>query len=206
MGNLNGINGILWSDSSVPALNVCEYSTPKTWSASACPISDAQNPLLPHFVWEPFTNAVSVEIDGWKGFKLESQPHPRFKVAPSFITDVQSYNNRAVRVWFSDKTSETAVCAPDDTFSLETGITICIMKKLLGGTKEYNKVVRNALKTMNANVEAKAKAEAEKELEKQRRLKAEKRNAARREKRNRELAKAIAEAQKEGKENEKASV
>lgn len=204
MGNLNGINGILWSDSSVPALNACEYSTPKTWSASVYSISNAQDP--PFISWKSQTRVTDVVLAGLKGVELELWPHPRFKVAPSFITDVQSYNNRAVRVWFSDKTSETAVCAPDDTFSLETGITICIMKKLLGGTKEYNKVVRNALKTMNANVEAKAKAEAEKELEKQRRLKAEKRNAARREKRNRELAEAIARAQKEEKENEKASV
>lgn len=191
MSILNGSNGTLYlNSSSVPILNNCKYTTPGTLSGSA----------IYSFSPKSFTDVASMKIDGWKGLELELRPHRRFKIAPSFITDVQSYNERAVRVWFSDNTSETAVCSPDDVFSLETGITICVMKKLLGGTKAYNKLIRNALKTMNANVEAKAKAEAEKELERQRRLKVEKRNAARREKKNRELAEAIAWAQKGDKE------
>lgn len=199
MSILNGSNGTLYlNSSSVPILNNCEYTAPKTWSETVYSVSSGVQ--VSPFNWKTSADVSSIKIDGWKGLELEFRPRRRFKIAPSFITDVQSYNERAVRVWFSDNTSETAVCSPDDVFSLETGITICVMKKLLGGTKAYNKLIRNTLKTMNANVEAKAKAEAERELEKQRRLKAEKRNAARREKRNRELAEAIARAQKGDKE------
>lgn len=65
------------------------------------------------------------------------------------ISDVKILSpNKVVQVIFTDGTSEKAVCSKNDTFSLETGITVCIAKKLLGGTKEYNKIIRNALKTI----------------------------------------------------------
>lgn len=68
------------------------------------------------------------------------------------ISDVKILSpDKVVQVIFVDGTSEKAVCSENDTFSLETGITICIAKKLLGGTKSYNKTIRDALKTMKQN-------------------------------------------------------
>lgn len=68
------------------------------------------------------------------------------------ISDVKILStNKVVQVVFIDGTTEKAVCSEDDTFSLETGITVCIAKKLLGGTKEYNKTIRNAMKVMEQN-------------------------------------------------------
>ena len=65
------------------------------------------------------------------------------------ISDVKILSpDKVVQVIFADGTSEKAICDKSDKFSLETGITVCIAKKLLGGTKEYNKTVRNALKAM----------------------------------------------------------
>lgn len=95
------------------------------------------------------------------------------------ISDVKILSHdKVVQVIFADGTSEKAVCSENDTFSLETGITVCIAKKLLGGTKEYNKTIRNALKTMeqkeknrkdleerNKRIVLKQKKEAEKRRE-----------------------------------------
>lgn len=65
------------------------------------------------------------------------------------ISDVKILSlDKVVQVIFVDGTSEKAICDKDDTFSLETGITVCIAKKFLGGTKEYNKTIRNAIKIM----------------------------------------------------------
>lgn len=86
------------------------------------------------------------------------------------ISDVKILSpNKVVQVIFEDGTSEKAVCDKEDTFSLETGITVCIAKKLLGGTKEYNKEIRNAVKTMERNEKI------EKEREERRKRIAEKR-------------------------------
>ena len=98
----------------------------------------------------------------------------------SKISDVKILSpNKVVQVIFADGTSEKAVCDKNDTFSLETGITVCIAKKLLGGTKEYNKAVRNALKIMERNEKSKKDLEDE---QKQNAIKRKKEEEKRREK------------------------
>lgn len=63
------------------------------------------------------------------------------------ITDVQVIvPEKVVKVFFGDGTSERAVCAEGDVFNLETAISICITKKIMGGTKAYNKAVKEGLK------------------------------------------------------------
>ena len=67
--------------------------------------------------------------------------------------------NKVVQVTFLDGTKEKAVCSKEDDFSLEVGITICLAKKFLGGTKKYNKTIKNALKTMEQNEKARKERE-----------------------------------------------
>lgn len=75
------------------------------------------------------------------------------------ITDVEVIDNENVKVVivkFEDGTFEKAVQNPEDTYSLEQGISICITKKLISrftdnATREYNKLIRNAIKVMNNN-------------------------------------------------------
>lgn len=71
--------------------------------------------------------------------------------------------NKVVEVTFEDQTKEKAVCAEEDTFSLDTAITICIAKHMLGGSSAYNNAVRKANKILvnKAKAAEKAKAEAE---------------------------------------------
>ena len=102
-----------------------------------------------------------------------------FAIIPD-IKDVKVIKNDVnakpvVIVLFKDGTEEKAVLADKDTFCLETGIGICITKKLLsmknngnGGSALYNKIVDRAVKVMNRNKEAKMKEQIEKDKEESR--------------------------------------
>jgi hypothetical protein len=76
------------------------------------------------------------------------------------IKDVKYYNNTVI-VIFGDNTQTKAVLDPEDYYSLEQGISICITKKLLGedGSNIYNKLIRRAFNVINQNAEAAVAAE-----------------------------------------------
>lgn len=96
------------------------------------------------------------------------------------VTDVKViYPNKVVEVTFGDGTKEKAVCHDEDTFSLEQAISICICKKLIGGTKNYNKAIKGGLKLYEKGLELKKKEEEKQQLierkREKRRLKKERR-------------------------------
>ena len=74
------------------------------------------------------------------------------------IVSVDIYNNKVVKVTFDDGTFEKAVCDSGDTFNVDVGITICLLKKMLGkdGHKKYNKLMRETHRLMIKNVVDKA--------------------------------------------------
>lgn len=86
------------------------------------------------------------------------------------VVDVTVLNNRVVVVSFADSTETKAVLSEDDTFSIEQGIAICMMKKLIqtvfgnNCASVYNKLVEigmNVYDNKLADIEKKKKAEAE---------------------------------------------
>lgn len=90
------------------------------------------------------------------------------------ITDVQLLNDRVVIMRFSDGTFTKATCTKDDAeagkFDPDIGITICMMKKLLGeadGTpkayKKFLKQVHNGMDMRRKAAEEKAQKEANRE-------------------------------------------
>lgn len=101
------------------------------------------------------------------------------------IKDVTVHQNRVVIVEFVDGTIEKAVLHPSDQFSVEQGISICITKRLVGGSSIYNKLIDRAVKVMinnDAERTKKAKAEDErKEYNKKRDERKARRKAERRE-------------------------
>ena len=92
------------------------------------------------------------------------------------IADIQVLNEKVVMVTFSDGKVEKAVLDTYDTFNIEQGIAICIMKKSFSkisndnGSSVYNKLVEYGLKAYNDILAAESKAEAEKQ-EKEARVK-----------------------------------
>jgi hypothetical protein len=116
------------------------------------------------------------------------------------ISDIKCFNNVCVEVTFKDGTKERAICCPDDTFNFETGLVICLIKKMLStkqksGTYMYNKLVKKACKVAEEQRLEKAAKEAEELAKKKKALKEKKRKerrlANRRERRKQELAEAI---------------
>ena len=95
------------------------------------------------------------------------------------IKDVIVHNNCVVIVEFTDGTSEKAVLHPCDEFSVEQGISICITKKLVGGSSIYNKLINRAIKVMINNDAEKTKREQEEEARKERKKKNDEKKARR---------------------------
>lgn len=63
------------------------------------------------------------------------------------ITDVNIIvPDKVVEVTFVDGTKQKSVCREPDTFSLETAISICISKKIMGSSSAYNNAVKRGLK------------------------------------------------------------
>lgn len=110
------------------------------------------------------------------------------------IKDVTVHKDRVVIVEFVDGTTEKAVLHPDDKFSIEQGISICITKRLIGGSAVYNKLIDRAMKIMKKNRLAEAKEKQEKEIRKERAKKYAEKKAARRAAKREEYIATIAEA------------
>jgi hypothetical protein len=99
------------------------------------------------------------------------------------VSKVETYNNRVVKVTFTDGTFTKAVCSENDTFDLDMGITICAMKRLLGtdskdATKRYNRFINHVHSVMEKNTLKELAEEAQKAKEKSKRRKAELKRAA----------------------------
>lgn len=73
-----------------------------------------------------------------------------------------------VVVFFADGTKQKAVCQKGDTFDLETGIAMCLLKWFYAdnaegshGTKNSNNAIREVIKVMNDNLALEEKAKEE---------------------------------------------
>lgn len=84
--------------------------------------------------------------------------------------------DKEVEVMFIDRTKVKSVCSDNDEFSLSMGITICMAKKLCGGTSGYNKTLdktvkfyENKLKREEERVSEKILSDAKKAKEKEKR-------------------------------------
>ena len=147
--------------------------------------------LTQKIVFGPEATELKTAINSVYGLGLNSSRAHRRAI------NVKTYNNKVVKVEFADGTFEKAVCQDGDTFDLDMGITVCLCKRLLGGSSAYFKELKRIKRWTKNLEESKKQLAIFKEEEKQRQRKKEAKNRARREKRNKELAEAIARAQKE---------
>ena len=93
------------------------------------------------------------------------------KVADMFkIVDVNVIvPDKVVEVTFADGTKEKSVCREPDVFSLESAISICISKKIMGGSSAYNNVIKRGMKVYEDKLKKEAEEKAEQErIEKKR--------------------------------------
>lgn len=100
-----------------------------------------------------------------------------FSILPE-VTDVQIINNKVVILTFADGTTTKSVTDEADEFVLETGISICLMKRILmhfkggNGSGAYNRLIEDVEKVYLRKIEAERKAAEENEIRKRRAEKA----------------------------------
>ena len=123
---------------------------------------------LPHLAVLTPTPAASRKVD-----------KPWIEGLPA-VKNVETYNDRVVKVTFIDDTFTKSICSENDHFDLDVGITICAMKRIFGehGTREYNRFIEHAHDVMVRNEKQKEAEKAAKEAEKVKRRKAELKKAA----------------------------
>lgn len=77
--------------------------------------------------------------------------------------------DKVVEVIFADGTKEKSVCREPDVFSIESAISICISKKIMGGSSAYNNAVKRGMKVYEDKQKKEAAEKAEQErIEKKR--------------------------------------
>lgn len=79
--------------------------------------------------------------------------------------------NKVVEVTFEDGSKEKSVCREPDVFSLESAISICISKKIMGGSSAYNNAVKRGVKVYENKLKKEAADKAEQERIEKRRAK-----------------------------------
>ena len=94
-----------------------------------------------------------------KKIRRKKEDVPMFKIKDYKVDK----KKQTVVIFFEDGDTQKAKCCDGDTFDLERGIEVCVMKHICKGTDAYHKV----LKTANEQIVAvdKAKIEAEKRAE-----------------------------------------
>jgi len=112
----------------------------------------------------------------YKAIRFGKNKENSIYIMPEF-SDVKIIRNKenspiGVKISFTDGTEQKAICMPDDTFSLEHGITICLFKKMLTCgcyideqyvTGVYNKLVKHAIKVRENRLKAEEEAKKAKE-------------------------------------------
>lgn len=119
------------------------------------------------------------------------------------IADVKVFkdkdgNDKSIKIWFNDGTFTQATVQGDDKFNLENGITICMLKKMLGGgddaTKRYNNLVRDIVRVYNTKTDEERKTRAKREAIEKKREKRALKKARKAERKRQEQINMIAEA------------
>ncbi len=156
----------------------------KRWTAPALTITNTGTGNPTNVIKEAKSN-MPVENQN-DSYAFKAYMMPRFKVVPAFkIKSVRFYNNRVTKVEFEDGCFTKAVCGENDIFDEDVGITVCVLKKLLGGQKEgtktYVKMLRDAHRVIDAEKKRQEEVERQEAEEKRRREKLERKSKEKKE-------------------------
>ena len=125
--------------------------------------------------YSPHEHRMSFVLDAdsfLKEYECKFLSEQEWNMMNAKIIDVRVIvENRVVEVTFADGDKQKAICQEPDVFSLEMAISICITKHLLGGTKKYNKAIRNGLKCYENKLKKEDAEAKEKEMIEKRRAK-----------------------------------
>lgn len=154
----------LWSRDThtcVKEVHICiqgHPSWPIPWTAE-------EKTIVHSYYCEKYGAVKFIEPDPPCAIRTHYTPIPQRGMDIPKVMKVETYNDRVVKVTFSDGSFTKAVCGEQDTFDLDTGITVCLMKKMLGenGTRKYNDALRDIHKLMEKQENDKIEAQLKKE-------------------------------------------
>lgn len=114
------------------------------------PIIKAEQPKYPYTTtYDPFAsefcgyfNKVSDEIIK----NIHNDLTYQMYIRPHFRIKKVIFNNPATIVYWSDGDKTVVKCGKDDTYSEETGLALCFMKKALGNKGNYNNTFKKYIK------------------------------------------------------------
>lgn len=114
------------------------------------PIMKAEQPKYSYTTtYDPFTsefcgyfNKVSDEIIK----NIHNDITYQMYIRPHFRIKKVIFNNPATIVYWSDGDKTVVKCGKDDTYSEETGLALCFMKKALGNKGNYNNTFKKYIK------------------------------------------------------------
>lgn len=106
----------------------------------------------------------TLTIDGIK-YELKRDVVAQLEEVKASIPKIERYsvNGPSIVVFFADGSKQVATCDVSDAFEVETGIMICILKKLCG-----DNVVSQVQRVVEAQEKKQAKEAKEKQLQKER--------------------------------------
>lgn len=102
------------------------------------------------------TSDVNPWIEAYKDYT--NRPKPQNIEVSNVKTIYHDGQPVGVKVYFADGTDEKAICEEGDRqdFNLDFGITICLCKKLMGGSHAYNQKMHQIRKEMERRAYASA--------------------------------------------------
>ena len=118
---------------------------------------------MAEFISSECMNVILAKLDKEDQVNQRRDEERRRDYSNKIANVIEIVPNKVVKVVFYDGTIEKVVCHEDDVFSMEIAITICMAKKLYGGTAAYNKAVRDGMKIYKKRLEWKQKAKEDQE-------------------------------------------
>lgn len=127
--------------------------------------------------------------------------NPKFdagQISRILVLKNKNGEDNGIKLWFRDGSTTQAVCQQGDSFDFDTGVSICILKKLLGETKNggcaYHSLLRKVRKRHQADLEAERKQAQTDELIRRKRAKRAEKKARKQERARQEKIDILAEA------------
>lgn len=101
--------------------------------------------IKPKHLLDEITYDITVDIME----RINKELNYSIYVAPYFRIKKVIFNNPATIVYWSDGDKTVVKCGKDDTYSEETGLALCFMKKALGNKGNYNNTFKKYIKEEN---------------------------------------------------------
>lgn len=116
------------------------------------------------------TSKCEITLQNGLTLLIENNQIPKL-LCPKVVDVNPIVPDKVVEVLFADGTKEKSVCREPDVFSMESAISICISKKIMGGSSAYNNAVKRGIKVYENKQKKEAAEKAEQERIKKKRAK-----------------------------------